>query len=373
MDKNIFLILGGYGNTGKCIAKLLLKESDIQIILAGRRLEKAQETAEEFNRTFGGNRIKGIYADASDVESLKQAFENVNFVIVASSTAKYVKEIVKVSLESKVDYLDIQYSSEKLSYLKSISDDIKSAGRCFITDGGFHPGLPSAVARYVGGKFNKPEQIIVSSLIKHNWKKEVSDSTIYEFIEEFKNYKPFVFENQEWRKAKMSAMRDYLKIDFSEKFGNKYCAPMTKIFPSIKKTGFYIAGFNWFVDWILMPIFIILLFLFPNKGIKLAGKLFWWTMGRFSSPPYGVILKIDAIGKKNGKLKRVETFFYHEDGYMFTAIPVVACLLQYLDGSIKKPGLLTMGNIVEPNRLVMDMERMGVKVWSEEREEKENK
>jgi saccharopine dehydrogenase (NAD+, L-lysine-forming) len=84
-------------------------------------------------------------------------------------------------------------------------------------------------------------------------------------------------------------------------------------------------------------------------------------------------LKIDAIGKKNGKLKRVETFFYHEDGYMFTAIPVVACLLQYFDGSIKKPGLWTMGNIVEPNRLVMDMERMGVKVWSEEREEKENK
>lgn len=122
-----------------------------------------------------------------------------------------------------------------------------------------------------------------------------------------------------------------------------------------------------------MPIFIISLILFPKKGIKPIGKFYWWSLGKFSSPPYRVVLKVDAVGEKDEKVKRVKTFFYNEDGYMFTAIPIVACLLQYLDGSIKKPGLWTMGNIVEPDRLVMDMERMGVKVWSEESEEKENK
>ena len=53
---------------------------------------------------------------------------------------------------------------------------------------------------------------------------------------------------------------------------------------------------------------------------------------------------------------------FHKDAYMFTAIPVTACLLQYIDGSIRKPGLWTQANIVEPNRLIKDMERMGVQI-----------
>jgi saccharopine dehydrogenase (NAD+, L-lysine-forming) len=47
---------------------------------------------------------------------------------------------------------------------------------------------------------------------------------------------------------------------------------------------------------------------------------------------------------------------------MFTAIPVVACLLQVLDDSARKPGLWTQAHIVEPARLVRDMQRMGVEV-----------
>jgi saccharopine dehydrogenase (NAD+, L-lysine-forming) len=40
----------------------------------------------------------------------------------------------------------------------------------------------------------------------------------------------------------------------------------------------------------------------------------------------------------------------------------VACLLQYLEGSIARPGLWLMGQAVDPVRLVEDMERMGVEV-----------
>ena len=40
MSKNIF-ILGGYGNAGILIAKLLLENTSENIVIAGRNLEKA--------------------------------------------------------------------------------------------------------------------------------------------------------------------------------------------------------------------------------------------------------------------------------------------------------------------------------------------
>ncbi len=52
----------------------------------------------------------------------------------------------------------------------------------------------------------------------------------------------------------------------------------------------------------------------------------------------------------------------HDDGYEFTALAVVACIPQYRDGSIAKPGLAMMGHIIDPVRLMKDLERMGTKV-----------
>jgi hypothetical protein len=49
-------------------------------------------------------------------------------------------------------------------------------------------------------------------------------------------------------------------------------------------------------------------------------------------------------------------------GYVLTAVPVVACLLQYLNGSCRRPGVWRQAAIVDPERLLQDIERMGVSV-----------
>lgn len=365
------LILGGYGTTGRLLARLLLKETDVRLVLAGRSLEKAKGTAHEFNSDFAGNRVIGMYADASDGGSLRRAFQGIDLVVVASPTASYAAGVATAALEAATDYLDIQYSTRKTAVLKSMSEKIEEAGRCFITDGGFHPGLPAALVRFAAQRFDRLEKARVGSVIKLDWKsRTIGDATVYELLEEINDFQALTFREGHWKKVSMLGMTGYRSMDFGRGFSRQYCVPMfleemralPEMYPSLKETGFFVGGFNWFVDWLVLPVAAIAVRIWPQKALKPMGRLTHWALNAFSKPPYGTLLKVEATGEKDGKAKAVDVTTYHQDGYMFTAIPVVACLLQYLGGSLRKPGLWTQANIVEPNRLMKDMERMGIEV-----------
>jgi saccharopine dehydrogenase (NAD+, L-lysine-forming) len=75
------LILGGYGNTGRPLAEYLLRETAVDLVLAGRNLDQAQETASQFNEQFADQRVSTAFADAAKPISLRQAFaaENGHF------------------------------------------------------------------------------------------------------------------------------------------------------------------------------------------------------------------------------------------------------------------------------------------------------
>jgi saccharopine dehydrogenase (NAD+, L-lysine-forming) len=375
MTGKTILILGGYGNTGRPLSRLLLQETDARLVLAGRNIEKAKQLAVEFNQAFAGNRVKGVYADAANITSLRQAFKGIDFVVVASSTAQYTKEVATVALEAGVDYLDVQYSSEKVALLMSMAEEIKRAGRCFITEGGFHPGLPAALVRYVAQYFDRLEKARVGSVIKVDWKGlDIEDSTVYELLEELNDFETMTFKDGKWKKVSMLGMADYISMDFGGAFKKQYCVPMMleemralpDLYPSLKETGFFVGSFNWFVDWIIMPIALVAVKLWPQKAIKPMAKWMHWGLRTFTAPPYGTLLKVEASGEKDGKGKKMEVVISHPDGYLFTAIPVAACLLQYLDGSIDKPGLWLQAHIVEPTRLMKDMQHMGIAMQTNE-------
>jgi saccharopine dehydrogenase (NAD+, L-lysine-forming) len=87
----------------------------------------------------------------------------------------------------------------------------------------------------------------------------------------------------------------------------------------------------------------------------------WWAMRALAKPPHQITLVVEANGLKDGQQTRVRASVSHPDGYEITAIPVAACLLQYLDGSARRPGVWMMGHLVDPVRLFSDMRRMGIR------------
>ena len=253
-----FLILGGYGNTGRPIAELLLKETDVELILAGRDKEKAETLAKTLNEAFNVNRVSAMRVDAADSISLKNAFEKVDFVVTASSTIDYVQNVARAALEARIDYLDTQLSTEeKLTALRAMQNEIEQTGCCFITDCGFHPGIPAALVRHAGNYFENLEDANVGSVIKANWKEySFSESTMVEMIDEFKHYRPIAYKKGEWKKL---GWTDYKVFNFGKDTGKKYCVPMMMeemsglpdMFPSLKETGFFVSGFHWVTNYLV--------------------------------------------------------------------------------------------------------------------------
>lgn len=356
------LILGGTGYTGRLITRHLLEHSAAAVTIAARNIERARALAEALNHRYPGERVTAVYADAADAQSLRTAFRDQALVVVAAPTTAYAEIVVRAALETGSDYLDVQLGAQKFALLNSLAGEIERAARCFITEAGYHPGLPAALVHYAAAHLDTIETALTAGYLNMGRDLPYTEA-VDELIETFKHYQGQVFKHGQWTKPGSYEMR---KVDFGGDIGLKNCysmffeelRPLPDRYPSLKDVGFYISESHWITDWVVMPLTWLWLKIMPG-AMRPIGRFFWWGMGTFHKPPYRVELQIQATGLKDGKLVNLRAAVAHPDGYELTAIPVVATLLQYLDGSAYKPGLWMMGHFVEPIRLMQDMEKMG--------------
>lgn len=355
---NTILILGGYGATGRSLTKHLLAETDHHLVIAGRQIDKAQA----FVGSLQSDRASARQVDATDPVSLRQALPGVDLLLVAAPTTHATSTVVRAALDAGVDYLDIQFSDLKLETLRAHEREMLAKNLCFVTEAGYHPGLPSAMIRYAASKLDCIKSARTAGYL--NIGDMQYTEAVDELMEAFLHYQAQIYKNGAWTKPSSWDMR---KFDFGEGIGAKTCYSMffeelrciPEMYPSLKDVGFYIAGWNPITDLILTPIIIVGLKIAPKRGIRPLGKLMVWGVNR-SKPPYRVVLKVEAEGQSDGRPVQVQARIEHEDGYELTAIPVVALLKQY--EQIRKPGLHMMGHLAEPGRLFEDMQKMGVQV-----------
>ena len=263
-------------------------------------------------------------------------------------------------------------SNEKIERIIGIDLGTTNSAAAVII-GGKPTIIPSAEGATVSGKmfpsvvaFTKDGQLLVGEPARRQAITN-PEGTIREIKRKMgTDYKANIFKDGQWKKG---TYKDTLKIDFGSPVGVKNCFPMDMVelrgMPEmfhLQEAGVYAAGFNWFVDYIIFPL--IMLSQIIKKGLL---RRFWahvlvWGINNFSGAEEGVVFLLKAAGRKDGRYKEIILCSGHKSAYDFTAIPVIACLKQYINGSIKKPGLWMMGHIVNPDRLFADMKSMGVKI-----------
>jgi saccharopine dehydrogenase (NAD+, L-lysine-forming) len=102
------------------------------------------------------------------------------------------------------------------------------------------------------------------------------------------------------------------------------------------------------------------------RAIRMYSRLLAWTNRLFARPPFGCVVQMDAEGERDGAPTTLAVRLFHEDGYELTAIAGESMAEQLLDRSAWRPGLHRMGLIVEPERLLADMQAMGVRVETDD-------
>jgi len=358
-------ILGGYGRAGQAIARHLVNETDVQLLILGRDLQHAQETAEKLNAGPASSRAQGLSVNARDGEALKLVLQDADIVINCVRTAGFVEIVVKAALAAKTDLIDITLNPREIHQgCDRQRNEIVGQGRCFIMDAGIIPGMPSALVGYAVARLGVVRKAAVGELMRfREWPREA----IAEFLEDLHNlsWGSRIYQDGGWRRPRRGGKRE---MDFGPPLGVQTCYPYK--LPELdglperhrlEELGMYSAGFgHWVTDTLFMVMFLLKVGR-RGRGAKLGARALDWAFRRFCRPPFGLCLKLEA---ESADGQRLEVILSHQDGYEATAIPVVSCLLQWLDGSIKKPGVWIMGQLVEPVRLLTDMARMCLQVTS---------
>jgi saccharopine dehydrogenase (NAD+, L-lysine-forming) len=362
MKKRI-MVLGGYGGVGREISRNLLRHTAADVTVSGRDAAKAENFAAALRKAHAGRRVSSVEADARQKTSLAAALKEVDLVIVAATTPDDIGTIAEAAIETGTDMIDILVRGDVVDRLEAFRARAISHHRVFITQAGFHPGLPAPFIKYARDQFDVYQSAYVVMVMNAIFEKPEST---HEIIHEIGAANAKILKNGLWKKA---SYRDALKIRFSDPFGVRPCYPlhMREIIGlekelSISNMGVYSAGFNSFVDNFVFPLTLLLQSVKKGMGMKVCGKLMHWGINKYYAGQPGVEFKLLASGMKNGSPTNYALEAYSPDAFEFTALAVIACLKQYLDGCFTKPDLYLMGNIVHEKRMIDDLRRMGVSI-----------
>ena len=189
-------------------------------------------------------------------------------LVVAAPTTRCAETVIRTALECRVDYLDVQLDIDKLKVLQALAPQIEQAGLCFITEAGFHPGLPSAMVRAAAARLDRLDSAVTAAYLNMGQSLPYTEA-VDELMELFLDYQAQVFKNGAWTKSSSYEMR---KVDFGGGIGVRNCfsmfleemRPLPEMYPSLQEVGFYMSETHWLVDWVIFPL--------VYAGLKIAPR-----------------------------------------------------------------------------------------------------
>ena len=357
------LLVGATGYAGRKLANYLLTETDATMILSGRTAASLEKLRSYLQLNDFAHRIELLELDAANFDFA--ALPEFDLLVNATAKGRHNAALIQACLEGRADWIDMQMTNELLRPPAELQARIERAGCCFIIQAGFHPGILAALVRFAAQQMDFMNSAVISSVIRDKTGLPFT-SGFAELVESFRDYKGEMYKDGRWQKLKCG---DYPKIEFEYDFGKLLTYPvempelrhLPELLPDLKDAGFFVAGFNWFADYLVMPLMMLSSYVLPRQTTSPLGHLLSWSTKKFTKPPYGTVVQIDAEGQRESKPVRFRLSLYHEDSYVLTAGSTVAMIKQMLQKTVQ-PGIHLMGIACDPVKLLADIERTDIAI-----------
>ena len=157
MNKENILIVGGYGEVGGKIAKLLLQSYPNRVLIAGRNIEKAKQLCTLYNHL-----AIPLQMDVSKTVRLKQ-LEGVALVIMCLEQQDTA--FAQLCLREGIMYIDITASYAFLKKLEDLHPVAVQYRSTIVYSVGMAPGLTNLMAMHAAQQLTTVDQLHISILL----------------------------------------------------------------------------------------------------------------------------------------------------------------------------------------------------------------
>ncbi|MCK4365315.1 MAG: saccharopine dehydrogenase NADP-binding domain-containing protein [Thermoplasmatales archaeon] len=344
MEKTIG-VLGASGAVGKKLTKELLGNAKNNVIVAGRKEKKLQEIYNKFDKI-----IDICSVDAGSKKSLKKFYSKIDMVVNCSGPVHTFKTLpAEAAIEETIPYVESGMSilNECDKNIQEIDQNTKEKGILMITGAGTFPGLSRVLLELASRRFVKVDNVKVSAIFND----PLSMGSAVDLLSESR--KPIeVFENGQWIIRKLGTMRE--AICFAPPFNIRhvYASPPTDTqlhFPTNIKNFTLKLGTPSFLSDIMVLV----------HSINTANYQLTELMARYLKyasqinkylAPCGLAIRMDAVGKKSNSAvsEKMVVNLYHPNTFVATATAIACGVKFLLENNLKKTGLFTFGEIVDP-------------------------
>jgi saccharopine dehydrogenase-like NADP-dependent oxidoreductase len=142
------LVIGGYGNFGSFISKHLAKEQNLQLIIAGRTISKAQALAEQINAEAAVMDIQ------HNVLARLQAIKPDIVIHTSGPFQSQGYDVAEACINYGAHYIDLADGREFVSGISALDKKAKQAGVTVVSGASSVPCLTSALIEHYKDEFS---------------------------------------------------------------------------------------------------------------------------------------------------------------------------------------------------------------------------